>query len=135
MGPAPNPKPEGVREAAMRFLSMVKSTENQGPAPQALQDAMAKLIADSLKNGSLVQTGGLGASASGVRVRSAGGKLTVMDGPYTEAKEVVGGYAVLELKSREAAIEVAVAFMRLHSEHWPGWEGECEIRPLVFLAP
>ena len=119
----------------MRFLSMVKSAENQGPAPQALQDAMAKLVADSLKDGTLVQTGGLGASASGVRVRSAGGKLTVMDGPYTEAKEVVGGYAVLELKSREAAIEVAVAFMRLHSEHWPGWEGECEIRPLVFLAP
>ena len=119
----------------MRFLSMVKSAENQGPAPQALQDAMAKLVVDSLKDGTLVQTGGLGASSSGVRVRSAGGKLTVIDGPYTEAKEVVGGYAVLELKSRQEAIEVAVAFMRLHSEHWPGWEGECEIRPLVFLAP
>src|SRR2546421_5917562 len=85
VGPAPNPKPEGVREAAMRFLSMVKSAENQGPAPQALQDAMAKLIADSLKNGSLVQTGGLGASSSGVPGRSAGGELTVMGRPDTEA--------------------------------------------------
>ena len=119
----------------MRFLSMVKSAENQGPAPQALQDAMAKLVADSLKDGTLVQTGGLGASSSGVRVRSAGGKLTVIDGPYTEAKEVVGGYAVLEFKSREEAIEAAVAFMRLHTEHWPSWEGECEVRPITFLAP
>lgn len=119
----------------MRYLSMVKSAENQGPAPQALQDAMAKLIADSLKNGSLVQTGGLGASSSGVRVRSAGGNLTVTDGPFSEAKEVIGGYAVLEWESREAAIEGAVAFMRLHQRHWPGWEGECEVRQIVFLAP
>jgi hypothetical protein len=119
----------------MRFLSIVKASENQGPAPQAPQDAMAKLTADSLKNGSLVQSGGLGASSSGVRVRSVGGKLTVIDGPFSESKEVVGGYAVLEFKSREEAIEAAVAFMRLHQQHWPGWEGECEVRQLVFLAP
>ncbi|PYP70151.1 MAG: hypothetical protein DMD41_15555 [Gemmatimonadetes bacterium] len=119
----------------MRFLSIVKSAENQGPAPQALQDAMAKLIADSLKDGSLVQTGGLGASSTGVRVRGVGGNLTVIDGPFTEAKEVVGGYAVLEFESREEAIEAAVAFMRLHTEHWPSWEGECEVRPITFLAP
>src|SRR2546422_7757235 len=99
----------------MRFLSIVKSAENQGPAPQALQDAMAKLTRDSLKDGSLVQSGGLGASSTGVRARSAGGKLTVIDGPFTEAKEVVGGYAVLEFESREEAIEAAVAFMRLHN--------------------
>jgi len=119
----------------MRFLSIVKSAENQGPAPQALQDAMAKLTRDSLKDGSLVQSGGLGASSTGVRVRSARGKLTVIDGPFTEAKEVVGGYAVLEFESREEAIEAAVAFMRLHNEHWPSWEGECEVRPITFLAP
>ena len=119
----------------MRFLSIVKASENQGPAPQALQDAMAKLTADSLKNGSLVQSGDLGASSSGVRVRSAGGKLTVIDGPFSEAKEVVGGYAVLEFKSRDEAIDAAVAFMRLHQQHWPAWEGECEVRQLTFLAP
>ena len=119
----------------MRFLSIVKSAENQGQVPQALQDAMARLITDSLRDGSLVQTGGLGASSTGVRVRSAGGKLTVIDGPFTEAKEVVGGYAVLEFESREEAIEAAVAFMRLHNEHWPSWEGECEVRPITFLAP
>src|SRR5216117_714650 len=97
--------PPDVQKAAgrlaMRFLSIVKSAENQGPAPQALQDAMAKLTRDSLKDGSLVQSGGLGASSTGVRVRSAGGKLTVIDGPFSEAKEVVGGYAVLEFKSRD----------------------------------
>jgi hypothetical protein len=119
----------------VQFLSLVKSADNQGPAPQALQDAMAKLIADSLKNGSLIQTGALGASSSGFRVRSTGGKLTVTDGPFTEAKEVIGGYAVLEWASREAAIAGAVAFMRLHTQHWPSWQGECEVRPIVFLAP
>jgi len=119
----------------VQFLSLVKSAENQGPAPQALQDAMARLIADSLQDGSLIQTGGLGASAGGFRVRSAGGKLTVTDGPFTEAKEVVGGYAVLEWASREKAVEGAVAFMRLHAQHWPSWQGECEVRPITFLAP
>jgi hypothetical protein len=119
----------------MRFLSMVKSAENQGPAPQALQDAMSRLIADSLQDGSLIQTGGLGASAAGFRVRSAKGKLTVVDGPFPEAKEVIGGYAVLEWASREKAVEGALAFMRLHSRHWPSWEGECEVRPITFLAP
>jgi hypothetical protein len=68
-------------------------------------------------------------------VRSKGGKLTVIDGPFTEAKEVVGGYAVLEWASREKAVEAALAFMRLHSEHWPSWEGECEVRPITFSAP
>jgi hypothetical protein len=114
---------------------MVKSAENQGPAPQALQDAMAKLTADSLQDGSLISSGGLSASANGFRVRSAGGKLTVIDGPFSEAKEVIGGYAVLEWASREKAVEGALAFMRLHSEHWPSWEGECEVRQIVFLAP
>lgn len=119
----------------MRFLSIVKAAEDQGPAPQALQDAMHHLITDSLANGSLVQTGGLGASARGFRIRTTGGKLLVTDGPYAESKEVIGGYAVLEWASREEAVEGALAFMRLHTEHWPSWEGECEVRPIEFLAP
>ena len=119
----------------MKYLSLVKSSEQLGPAPQALQEAMGTLMADSFKDGSLVQTGGLGASAAGFRVRSVGGTLTVTDGPFTEAKEVIGGYAVLEWASREQAIEGTLAFMRLHREHWPSWEGECEVRPINFLAP
>src|SRR5256886_16217041 len=119
----------------MRFLSIVKASENQGPAPQALQDAMAKLTADSLKNGSLVQSGGLGASSSGVRVRSAGGKLTVIDGPFSEAKEVVGGYAVLEFKSRDEGIGAAGALLATHPQHLPAGGGECEGCQLAFLPP
>jgi hypothetical protein len=119
----------------MRFLSIVKSAESQGPPPQALLDAMAKLTEASIRDGSVVSTGGLGGSATGARVRISKGKLTVTDGPFTEAKEVVGGYAVLEAKSLDEALEAARTFLRLHQQHWPAWEGECEIRQLVFLAP
>ncbi len=119
----------------MRFLSIVKSAENQGAPPQALLDAMDKFVEDSIRDGSVIQTGGLSATSTGARIRMSRGKLTVTDGPFSEAKEVVGGYAVLEAKSREEALEGARAFMRLHQQHWPAWEGECEIRELVFLAP
>jgi hypothetical protein len=119
----------------MRFLSIVKSAENQGPPPQALLDAMAKLTEDAIRDGSVIQTGGLAASSTGARVRISRGKLTVTDGPFTEAKEVVGGYALLEAQSLDEAREATRAFLRLHQQHWPTWEGECEIRELVFLAP
>ncbi|PYO74002.1 MAG: hypothetical protein DMD67_14395, partial [Gemmatimonadetes bacterium] len=109
--------------------------ENQGPPPQALLDAIAKLTEDSLKDGSLVQTGGLGQTSTGTRVRLSRGEVTVTDGPFSEAKEVVGGYAVLQAPSRREAIEATRRFLQLHQEHWPGWEGECELRELVFLAP
>src|SRR2546425_11894115 len=119
----------------MRFLSIVKSAETQGPPPQALLDAMAKLTEDSLRDGSLIQTGGLSASSTGARLRVSGGKLTVTDGPFTEAKEVVGGYAGLEAKSRDEALEAARSFMRLHQQHWPGGEGGWEIGQSWVLAP
>ena len=119
----------------MPFLSIVKAAENQGVPPQGLLDAIGKLTEDSLKNGSVIQTGGLAPSSAGARVRIARGKITVTDGPFAEAKEVVGGYAVLAAKTRDEALEAARAFMRLHQQHWPGWEGECEIRQVWFLAP
>lgn len=119
----------------MRFLSIVKAAENQGQPPQALLDAIAKLTEDSIRDGSVIQTGGLGGTSTGARVRLSRGKLTVTDGPFTEAKEIVGGYAVLEVRTRDEAIENVRNFMRLHQQHWPGWEGECEVRELQFLAP
>ncbi len=67
-------------------------------------------------------------SALGARVRLSGGKLTVTDGPFAEAKEVIGGYAVFQVSSKEEAIEQTVRFMELHKKHSPGWEGETEIR-------
>ena len=119
----------------MRFLSIVRGAETRGHPPEALIAAMTRLTQDSLKDGSLLQTGGLASSAAGARVRFAGRKITVSDGPFSEAKEVVGGYAVLEAPSREEAVAAAVRFMQLHKDHWPEWEGECEIREIVFLAP
>jgi hypothetical protein len=66
----------------------------------------------------------------GARVRVSGGKLTLTDGPFTEAKEVIGGYAVYQVKSREEAIKWTTRFMELHREHWSDWEGESEIRQI-----
>jgi len=119
----------------MRFLSIIRADEKQGPPPQALMDAMEPFIAEALKNGSLVQTGGLAPSAGGFRIRMSGGRLAVIDGPFAESKEVVGGYALIAAGTREEAVASTRAFMQLHLDHWPEWEGECEVRELVFLAP
>jgi hypothetical protein len=114
----------------MRFMTLVKSAESSGPPPRELMDAMAKLGEESAKAGVLVETGGLLPSAAGARVRLSKQKLTVIDGPFTEAKELVGGYAVLQVKSKEEAIEATRRFMELHRKHWPEWEGETEIRQI-----
>ena len=63
-------------------------------------------------------------------MRLSGGQITVVDGPFTEAKEIIGGYAQFELKSREEAVQGAVHFMELHKKYWPGWEGETEVRQM-----
>jgi hypothetical protein len=93
-------------------------------------EEIAKLGEKGVRAGTLVATGGLSPSAAGARVRLAGGKLTVVDGPFSEAKEIVGGYAIYEPESRQKAIEATLEFMRLHKEHWPGWEGEAELREI-----
>src|SRR2546428_4950919 len=98
----------------MRFLSIVKAAENQGSPPQALLEAIAKLTEDSLKDGSLVQTGGLGTTTTGARVRIAGGKLTVTAGPLSHAKEAAGGHPVLDTKSRDEALAAPRPFTRHH---------------------
>jgi hypothetical protein len=118
----------------MRFMMIVKSAEHAGPPPQALMDAIARLGEEAARAGTLVETGGLFPTAMGARVRLSKGQLTVTDGPFTEAKEVVGGYAVHDLKSKDEAIEAAMRFMELHKKHWPGWEGETEVRQ-IFEAP
>ena len=118
----------------MRFMMIVKSAETSAPPPPALMEAMAKLAQEVTSAGEMIDTGGLGPTATGARVRLSGGKLAVTDGPFTEAKEVVGGYAIFELKSMEEAIDRTVRFMELHKRHWPGWEGVTEIRQM-FTAP
>jgi len=91
---------------------------------------MANLSEEAVKDGTMLGSGGLGPTSMGARVRLSGGQLTVTDGPFTEAKEVVGGYAQFELKSKEEAIAGALRFMELHKKHWPGWEGETEVRQM-----
>ena len=114
----------------MRFMMIVKHAENQGPPPKALMDEIAKLGDQETKSGTMLGSGGLTSTAMGARVRVSGGKVTVTDGPFTEAKEVIGGYAQFELKSKQEAVEAAVQFMELHKKYWPGWEGETEVRQM-----
>ena len=114
----------------MRFMMLVKHAENQGPPPKALMDAISAMAEEETKAGRMLGTGGLAPTAQGARVRVAGGKVTVVDGPFTETNEVLGGYAQFEMKSRDEAVRSAVRFMELHRKHWPGWEGETEVRQM-----
>jgi hypothetical protein len=117
----------------MRFLSFIRHPESHRAAapPPALMEAMGEFVQKSMKEGVLVETGGLLPSKDGARVRlAASGKITVTDGPFTEAKEVIGGWAILELPTKADAVRVATEFMELHRVHWPGFEGESEVRPM-----
>lgn len=115
----------------MRFLMLVKHGENPGPPPKEFLDAMARLGEEAAKSGTMIQSGGLSPIAKSTRVRLSRGKVTAIDGPFTESKEVVGGFAMFELKSKEEALEGALHFMELHKKYWPGWEGETEIRQVL----
>ena len=116
----------------MKFLMLIKHSESYRgePIPQALMDAMGEFVTEGFKSGILKDTAGLKATAEGFRVRSSGNQLKVTDGPFTESKEIVGGYAMVEVASKEEALKVARQFMELHRIHWPAFEGECEVRSL-----
>src|SRR5262249_46937556 len=118
----------------MRYLVMVKYNENAAPPPQTLLDALAKNRQEAKQAGALVEVGGLFPSAVGARVRLSGGRLTVTDGPFTETKELVGGYSVYEVEAKQDAIDWTYRFMRLFAEHWPAGECEAEIRQ-IFEPP
>jgi hypothetical protein len=116
----------------MKFLMLIKHSESyrNEAIPQALMDAMGKFVGEATKSGILKDTAGLKPTSEGFRVRSSKNRLIVTDGPFTETKEVVGGYAMAEAGSREQAMKIAREFMELHRQHWPAFEGECEVRPL-----
>lgn len=114
----------------MKFMMLVKHAENAPPPPKELMDAIAILAEESVKAGTMIANGGLAPTAKSTRVRVSKGKLTVIDGPFTEAKEMIGGFAQFELSSKEEAIEGAVRFMELHRKYWPEWEGETEVRQI-----
>jgi len=118
----------------MRFMFIVKSDHTGAPPPKLL-DAMHRLAEREIKAGRMLDNGGLMPLAMGAQVRLAKGQLTVLDGPFTEAKEVVGGYAVFELKDKDEALASAEEFMALHRDLHPGWEGTCELRLFASAAP
>jgi len=117
----------------MRYLLMIKYNENGTPPPQSLLDAIEKNRVEVKQAGVLVECRGLSPSASGARIRLSGGKLYFTDGPFTESKELVGGYAVYEVKSKQEATDWAYRFMQLFAEHWPAGECESEIRQMFEL--
>lgn len=114
----------------MKYMMIVKHKEGQGFPPKELLEAIDKLSAEATKNGAMLGGGGLMPTATGARVVLSNAKVSVVDGPFTEAKEIIGGYAQFELKSKEEAVQSAVEFMELHKKHWPGWEGETEVRQM-----
>src|SRR5882762_11212586 len=115
-------------DVMMRFMTLVKHAENSGPPPPKLMEAIAKLSEEESKGGTLLEAGGLAPTAMSNLVRLSNGKVTVIDGPFAETKEVIGGYAIFEVESKQEMIDATVKFMELHREHWPGWEGETEVR-------
>jgi hypothetical protein len=114
----------------MRYMFIVTSDHHGAPTP-ALLEAMGKLTEREMKAGRMIDNAGLMPLAMGARVSVSAGKLRVLDGPFAEAKEVIGGYAILELRSRDEAVASAVEFMQLHKDLMPGWEGTCELRELA----
>lgn len=104
-----------------RYLSMVRIDENnapaEGPSPELMQ-RMGELIEEMTKAGVLLDTAGLTPTSEGTRVHWEKGELTVTDGPFTESKEVVGGYAIIQAKDKAEAIEWTKRFLKIHEEHW-----------------
>ena len=113
----------------MRFLSMIRIDETAGQVPsEQLMADMGKLVEELTRSGQLVSTAGLRPTSEGVRVRlHRGGRVSVVDGPFTEAKEVIGGYAILDVPSKAEAVELTRRFLKVHGTDW---NVECEVRAL-----
>ena len=111
----------------MRFMYIVTSAHPGPPTPELLE-AMHKLAQREIKARRMLDNGGLMPLAMGAQVRIKGGQLSVVDGPFVETKEVIGGYAIFELRDKEEAVASAKEFMQLHKDLMPGWEGTCELR-------
>jgi hypothetical protein len=123
------PKPGKTKEEnKMRYLSIFKTVERNTPPTEEEMAAMGKLIEEGMKGGWLVATEGCLPTALGARVRMSSGNLSVTDGPFAEAKEVVGGFAILRANSKDEAIQLAKDFLKVAGD------GECELRQ-VYEAP
>src|SRR3954465_13429214 len=112
----------------MRYLCFVKMDESKANPPQALMEAMGEEFGKAIANGPFVDGGGLYGAADAVEFRVRGGSVTVTDGPYAEAKEVIGGWAIRRFDREEEAREEGQKMADLHLRYWPGWEGAIEMR-------
>jgi hypothetical protein len=108
----------------MRFLSMYKSAERATPPTQEEMATMGKMVEEGMRAGWLLATEGCLPSSLGARVRRSSSKISVTDGPFTESTEVVGGFAIFKVNSKEEAIELARQFLKAVGD------GECELRQL-----
>ena len=114
----------------MKFMMLVKHAENRAMPPKELMEAIGKLGKKRQRPATMISTGGLAPTAQSRKRTDFRRTDQVIDGPFTESKEIIGGYAQFELPSKEEAVKGAVAFMELHRKHWPSWEGETEIRQM-----
>jgi len=114
----------------MKFIMMVHGKNHDGSPPEPkLLAAIGKLAEEATKAGNMIFTGGLGGpKVNGIRVVASGGQLTTVDGPFTETKELIAGFALMEFATKEEALENARRFMKVHQEILgPKWEGTLEI--------
>jgi hypothetical protein len=121
-------------ESKMKFMMIVKATkdfEEGKPLNRKLLEVVGKLAEEQQEKGILITSGGLMPSSAGARINVAGKKVTVIDGPFAETKELVGGFAIIEARSREHAIELGKDYMQVHAEIMgPEYEGELEVRAI-----
>ena len=110
----------------MRYLVILKSASNTTAPPPELMEAIMRLGAEATNAGALLDTAGLAPSAAGARVELTGGSITVTDGPFAEAKELIS-YALYDVRAKEEAVEWANRFLALHRDFWPGWEGQADV--------
>jgi hypothetical protein len=110
----------------MRYIVLLRTPPMTTAPPAELMEAIMRLGDEATQTGALLDTAGLSPSSAGARVQLAGGQLSVTDGPFAEAKEMIS-YALYQVSSKEEAVEWASRFMRLHRDLWPGWEGEADV--------
>lgn len=104
-----------------RFMALIhideKNAPAEGPSPE-LMERMGELLEEMTKAGVLLDTAGLAPTSQATSVTWSNGKLAVTDGPFTESKEVIGGYTILQAKDKAEAIEWTKRFLQLHEDHW-----------------
>lgn len=115
----------------MQYMAFVKMAEDLGEPPAALMEAMGDEMARGFADGTLVHTGGLYASSYRTEFRVRAGEVTSTDGPFAEAKEAVGGFAIIDVRDHAEAVENARRMAELHRQHWPEWEGAVEVRRIA----